>query len=196
MNTTTINAARAATFEPVEWLSRFESCGGGYSVNPDGELCTGYLLHGRTPDQQQAACQMVNSLTGDEKDALRAFIIAKRDGAAGPDAEILAAWDRRAATLTMIRSLPLQTPDDSQIMRTAWEKIESAETTIQKQTAMTLAGLEIQLWLAAYHISHGPDLDAALTERDFETVAAKEGDLDFDNCLIVSAIRSIRAMEA
>lgn len=111
-----------------------------------------------------------------------------RDG----DAEIIAAWKRRNEALA-VYNIPRDrddTPEETVLINLASEQ----EHIIQVALASTLRGAQIQLWAALENaMVDVADCDATLRE-DVEYFAVNESKFDWPLRLMISALRSLRAM--
>ncbi len=114
-----------------------------------------------------------------------------------PDAAILAAWDKRGAAYATYETLAEHTGDGpySPEEQAQWDIIDMAELLIRNVPAKTVRGAEIQLWCAFYHIvgAQAGETNAAL-RADLEWFEGRDDDLDWSEKLVVSAIRSLRAI--
>lgn len=121
--------------------------------------------------------------------------------ATNPDADLIAAWDRRRAAYDTYNSLPealssedgMSSPEEDGL----WTIIDDADEIIRSTVAKTPRGVEIQIWSALYFVLHGlSEDDAAIHRGDLEYFASKERELNLSDRLALASIRSLRAMEA
>jgi hypothetical protein len=73
MHPTNTGAALAATFDPTEWLNRFETLGGAYSAT-DSSLHLGFLSAHQTDAETIAARMMIADLTTGDRAAIFAHL--------------------------------------------------------------------------------------------------------------------------
>lgn len=109
------------------------------------------------------------------------------------DADIIAAWDRlRAANdgLDAIVDQNTETPE----MVALWKARDAAESDIQAATANTVLGVEMQLWCNLMHSVPKAADESAVLRRDIQYFTARDEQWDWTERLILSAIRSLRAM--
>ena len=207
MQTDSTIAPEAHAFDPVDWLKTFEAVGGGYVLS-DEAAHFGFAVCGRSEVDQRAARQMIAKLAGKEQkalvDHLRRQEAERLIELLGPDLAIQAAWERRQAAYRRYNALPhddLNESFDPETHMTAserecWAIIDAAEAVIEETPASTPRAVAIKLWSALYHCVTGREDDEAITSGDIERVGAIAEDLDWNAKLIVSAIRSLEAMEA
>lgn len=105
------------------------------------------------------------------------------------DAEIIAAWQRMNETRQAIDALD-DTDQDSDL----WEAFGRDEHVIQGNTAATIAGAEIQIWCHLLHTVPSADDERAVLCRDVAYFVDREGEYDWTERLVISAIRSLRAI--
>ncbi|NML95458.1 hypothetical protein [Novosphingobium olei] len=198
MNAHSMIAPVAHAFNPREWLARFEELGGGYTMNPDGELIIGCIVAGRSEEDQRRAHAMLAALTSTQKKALRDLLRPEpviRTRPHNPDRAIVDAWNVVGVTDRRLRQAFAehghQLPDSLEIELTT--TMDAAEHTIHDVPATTLAGVEAKLWLALTHMADAGDQLAAVFRSDL--AALDSPDTDWHLSLIVSAIKSIRAMQ-
>ena len=79
MTSTSISAPAAHTFDPAEWLSRFESFGGSYAMR-DGQLALFIAIFGQTDAHVSEARQMINSVGPHEQTALEQHLLNGVEG--------------------------------------------------------------------------------------------------------------------
>lgn len=113
------------------------------------------------------------------------------------DAAIISAWDRRAAAFLTVRELPDEpaigggeTPEQ----KAQWDIIDAAEAEIRNAVACTPRGAEIQLWTAATHSFDSAEDEEPCYRGDLDYFVDKGDALDWMERLMVSALRSLRAM--
>lgn len=113
------------------------------------------------------------------------------------DAAILAAWGRRSVASAIYSGLPFSecpnaayTPEECEQV----DVMDAAEIAICEATATTARGVEIQLWTALAHIEMDRDAEAAINIMDLDWFMMDEGRFDWNVRLILSALRSLRAM--
>lgn len=121
--------------------------------------------------------------------------------AGDPDRAIVAAWDRRAAAYARYNALPIaervEAPDYlSPEERAEWAIIDEAEAIIQATIAATPQGVACQVWTALHHSVTGREDDAALHRADLAALEARGEDLDWNVRLLLTALRSLKSMEA
>lgn len=107
----------------------------------------------------------------------------------GPDAEIIAAWQRMNDTRQAIDAI-----DDPDRDGDLWEAFGRDEHVIQGITAVTIAGAEIQLWCHLLHTVPSADDERAVLSRNLARFIDREGEYDWTERLVISAIRSLRAI--
>lgn len=112
-----------------------------------------------------------------------------RIASAKDDAEILAAWQRMNELRQAIDAI-----DDSDKDGDLWEAFHRDEHVIQGCTAATIAGAEIQLWCHLLHTVPSADEERAVLRGDLARFIDREGEYDWTERLVFSAIRSLRAM--
>ncbi len=112
------------------------------------------------------------------------------------DSAIISAWNRRAAAYSAYWALG-DTSRDYQNEHRLMVIVDEAEAVIRNATATTPLGVEMQIWTALYHFQSGSlEDDAASLRRDLAYFEAKNDDLDWNEGLLISAIRSVRCLEA
>lgn len=118
--------------------------------------------------------------------------------AAGEDAAIIEAWERRKAAYLEFNAHPLIGTGDlvgDQEEERLWAIIDEAEAFIRQTTAKTPQGIEVQLWMALYHsVSLTHNGDSIVLRGDLPAVEQIESGLDWNARIIVAAIRSARSM--
>ncbi|MFT4056291.1 MAG: hypothetical protein QM681_17440 [Novosphingobium sp.] len=115
---------------------------------------------------------------------------------AAADAAIVAAWDRRAGAYSAYWALG-DTSRDYPAEHRLMVIVDEAEAVIRAATATTPIGVEMQIWTALYHFQSGSlEDDAASLRRDLAYFEAKNDDLDWNEGLLISAIRSVRRLAA
>jgi hypothetical protein len=75
-----------------------------------------------------------------------------------------------------------------------WDVIDAAEEVIRSAVAQTPAGVEIQLWTALTLFMSTRAEDEATIRGDLETINEMDGKQDWNIRLLISALRSVRAM--
>jgi hypothetical protein len=193
-----------APFNPSDWLSRFESLGGGY-VLTDSRFALISQYEGAPRDHQRSADMMRHQLTERDRQALADHLRCKRDGEPAlasvpdhPDADILSAWERRRAAHARYSALPpCDAPGCAMSPQEAaeWEIIETAEEAIRSAVARTPRGVAIQLWTSLAHNSGSNEADAAIEREDLGFFDDLSDRADWNVRLAVAALRSLKAME-
>lgn len=116
-----------------------------------------------------------------------------------PDAELIAAWERRMAAWVRYNALPFsELPDETHSPEEAecWAIIEDAEEVIRSSCAKSPRGVEIQLWTSLFHSASTSDDDNAAMERgDLGYFEGKGDSLNWNVRLAIAALKSLRAME-
>jgi len=113
------------------------------------------------------------------------------------DAAILAAWARHNEARTEYDNQPPSTlphQDYTPRERELIAIIDAAELEIHRAKASTARGVEIQLWLALGHLISGKEEFSAASREDFAWFDERDEEFDWIERLILSAIRSLRAM--
>lgn len=112
------------------------------------------------------------------------------------DAALIAAWDRRAAAFNALQELPDNPQGEGETPERAaqWAIVDAAEEEIQAATACTPRGAELQLWTSAIFMFDAAEDEAPCYRADFDHFAAKGDALDWRERLLLSAVRSLRAM--
>ena len=115
------------------------------------------------------------------------------------DAAILAAWERNKAARAIYDALPLEqapgrsyTPDEQAHI----DIMDEAEEVICSTKAITLAGVEVQLWLALGHQITGNEESAAAIRGDIAWFDEHETKIDWVERITLAAIRSVHSMQA
>ncbi len=114
-----------------------------------------------------------------------------------PDGNILAAWDRITAAHAAIAECTAAPTDGSLYSpeeQAQWRVNDAAEVEILKAIADSPVGVEIQLWVALIHLVEGGDAECAILRRDLGWFAERGADMNWSERLILSAVRSLRAM--
>jgi hypothetical protein len=113
------------------------------------------------------------------------------------DAAILAAFGRWSVASALYGAAPVsicpksaETPEEA--AQTAI--IDAAEAEVLAAVATTPLGVEIQLWMALCHIETDREAGNAIEIMDIDWFLLDEGRWDWNVRLILSAIRSLRAM--
>lgn len=113
------------------------------------------------------------------------------------DVAILAAWGRRSVASAIYSGLPFSecpnaayTPEECGQV----DVMDAAEIAICEATATTARGVEIQLWTALAHIEQDRDAESAINIMDLDWFLVDEDRFDWNVRLILSALRSLRAM--
>lgn len=123
--------------------------------------------------------------------ATSAFVRA----ATGPDAEILAAWERHVAAYALINAPG--TNEDPDTPHPAWAIADAADKIIQGTLAKTPEGVEIQIWTSLHNSSaYTTPEEQAILARDIEYIEANAVEFDWQALPMIMAIRSLRAMPA
>jgi hypothetical protein len=126
------------------------------------------------------------------------------DTTPAPDAAILNAWERRTAAYARYNALPSDVRADptfsfadgmTDAERREWAIIDEAEADIVEAVATTPAGVAAQLWTALSHIVTERRHVEAVQRGDLVAMIAFNHELDWNEKLIVSALRSLYAME-
>ena len=120
---------------------------------------------------------------------------AQQQGHEKPDAAILAAWGRRSVAHAIYNTLPFKDEGEGY---TAEEQvhidiIDEAEGVICDAIATTPRGVEMQLWVAFNHMVTKREDDEAVNIMDLDWFLAKIDDFDWQEQLILAALRSLRA---
>lgn len=193
-----------APFNPADWLSRFESFGGGYAYTGDTAPLM-ILVPGRTDQELSAARRMILALHPFELSQVQAYICSKQGGdtpatterCGHTDAAILDAWERRKAAYARYNALPDNKRDFNRTPEEAaeWRIIDEAEELIRSTTARTPAGVATQLWVSLAHGSGDKESDVALEQGDLEYFDQLGSGADWNVRLAVAALRSLKAME-
>ena len=117
------------------------------------------------------------------------------------DEAILAAWLRRVAAYVDYNALPYigtnqwgHSERDEAEEERLWAIIDEAEAVIRSTIATTPQGLECQIWTALYHSTTEPWLDDLTHASDLDAVAARDIELDWNQRLMLAALKSVRAM--
>ena len=108
------------------------------------------------------------------------------------DATIVAAWHRMGDTRQTIDALP----DGDDRENELWEAFGRDEHAIQKVCASQPVGAEIQLWCNLLHNVGSNEDEMAALRRDLEWFLGREDRYDWTERLTLSAIRSLRSMQA
>lgn len=118
--------------------------------------------------------------------------------AAKDDTAILAAWGRYREAKMAYNALPF---DEGPVMGSytpaELEQInimDAAENELQTSTAATPEGTEPLLWLALLHMVDRNEDDTAACSGNLRYFLEKETSFDWEVRLILTAIRSLRAM--
>ena len=113
------------------------------------------------------------------------------------DAEIIAAWGRRSVANAIYGTLPFSdcpgkayTPEEQEQL----DIIDAAEELIHTAAATTPQGAAIQLWTALAHIEQTQEAEVAINIMDLDWFLMDEARFDWPVRLILSALRSLRAM--
>ena len=105
------------------------------------------------------------------------------------DADIITAWQRMNDVRQAIDALD-DTDQDSEL----WEAFGRDEHVIQGNTAATIVGAEIQIWCHLLHTVPSADDERAVLRRDVAYFVDREGEYDWTERLVISALRSLRAI--
>jgi len=114
-----------------------------------------------------------------------------------PDGNILAAWERITAAHAAIAECTAAPTDGSLYSpeeQAQWRVNDAAEVEILKTIGESPVGAEIQLWVALIHLVEGGDAECAILRRDLGWFAERDADMNWSERLILSAIRSLRAI--
>ena len=132
---------------------------------------------------------------------MKPHITTAPDGATGftkrADADIIAAWGGRSVACAIYGTLPFSdspkveyTPEE----QTQLDIMDAAEILICEATATIPQGVAIQLWTALAHIEQDTESEAAINIMDLDWFMTDETRFDWPVRLILSALRSLRAM--
>jgi hypothetical protein len=116
---------------------------------------------------------------------------------AKPDAAILDAWERHTvarATYEALRSSEKPGEEYTPAELAQWAIIDATEDAIRRDTASTTQGVEVQLWVALGHMLMKREECEAALRGDLAYLEQRDLELDWTERLILSAIRSLRAM--
>lgn len=116
---------------------------------------------------------------------------------AHPDADILAAWDRRQVAYALFNDLPYA-PDGMSLSPDGEAElaiVNETERFILASTATTARGVEIQLWIPFGNGLTDREDDAAAAREDVDWFTERNADLEWDRRFMLAAIRSLRAMQ-
>jgi hypothetical protein len=117
----------------------------------------------------------------------------------GPDAVILAAFARRRDALRAVAALTEQ-PEFGKVTAEEHDLIavaDQAEQEILDTMALTPEGVAAKIWVAMHHEAEGSGPDTwAMVDSDLPGLEAVADELDWSAQLTLSALRSLRAMEA
>lgn len=115
-----------------------------------------------------------------------------------PDAAIMTAWGRHMAARARYDALPFSdvpgllayTPEELLEL----DEMDAAEAIVHKAIASTPKGVEVKLWLALGHTLTSREDDKAARDGNLAYFDAQDDHFDWNARLILSAIRSLRAM--
>ncbi len=199
-------ALTCAPFDPADWLSRFESLGGGYAFTGETARLM-IIVPNRTDEELSAARRMIGALRPYELRQVQDYI-CRKDGETAPvigatrghaaDAAILDAWERRRAAYARYSALPpCDAPGCAMSPQEAaeWEIIETAEEAIRSAVARTPRGVAIQLWTSLAHNTGSNEADVAIERADLAYFDDLGDRADWNVRLAVAALRSLKAME-
>lgn len=117
--------------------------------------------------------------------------------APAPDAAILTAWQRHMEARARYDALPFSevpgegyTPEEL----AEWDEMDAAEAIVHNTVATTTKGVEVKLWLALGHTLTDREEDKAARDGNLAFFDAQDDRFDWNARLILSAIRSLRAM--
>lgn len=113
-----------------------------------------------------------------------------------PDANILAAWERRCGAyrvLEVVSGTNIYPEPMDPREAAAWDIVDEAEKVIQLATARTPEGVAIQIWTALHHEMNDGFHDAKIAGRDVAALRADSG-LDWTPKLMVAALASLSTM--
>lgn len=116
-----------------------------------------------------------------------------------PDASImdaLSSYREARATYNALPHSNVEGQDYTPAELAEWARMDAAEAEIRHRIATTPKGVEAKLWLALMHTQALKDDDDAAAAGDLAYFQAKESDLEWNERLILSAIASLRAMQA
>lgn len=131
--------------------------------------------------------------------AVAALPMSAARAAPGADAPILSAWQRYVAAYAMINSDAAMADDlieESDRSDDPYRRIASeAEALIQRTTAQTPRGVEVQLW-TALHTSGGllRDDEAAILRMDARYLQQNHHNFDWNVLPLLAVIQSLRSM--
>lgn len=195
MNIPTTGAAPAATFDPADWLSRFESFGGGYALTPKGlNLCI--LVYGQDEHQVSQARQMITGLSDDAKQALAEHLHNASEPC--PDSALIErTYQQWKDEYQHYNRLPIpdgegDEAEDTRLM----DHLGELEDVIRAGTATTPRAVAAQLWIALKHTMTKRDEEAAILREDINWLSEREERFCWEERLVLAALRSLNAMDA
>ena len=113
---------------------------------------------------------------------------------------IQAAWKRRQTAYATYTALPA---DNGPVIdghglgeKALMDEINAAEEIIRTSVARTPGDVKLQLWCGLYHAFSLAKDHETLTRGDFSTLLIENEDLEWLPLLMLSALRSLEAMEA
>lgn len=109
----------------------------------------------------------------------------------GPDADLIAAFERRHTARMAIMALPDGSDDEATKLD---EETAMLETFVQLALAQTVRGAEVQLWVALSSLVSDYEQDVRTYSADIAYFNGIEKTLDWPARLVVSAINSMRSM--
>lgn len=203
MNTSSTIAPDAHTFDPATWLDNFKSIGGGWTARPGGETILGILVCGNPGEG--AARAMLDNLSSEQSSQIDAYI--RERGllpCQTPNDAVLGAWERRKAAFARYNALPIADDTDptydaddqlTDAERHEWAIINDAEAAMVAATVTTPRAVAAILWTALSHSLTDRAQDEAAVKGDLAAMLAFDERLDWDERLILAALRSLHAME-
>jgi hypothetical protein len=130
---------------------------------------------------------------------LAAAVAGSVSSGSSADAAILAAWERRKSAHMAIDALPDEQCGqcfDSPAEVVLWSAAEAAEAVICDTEARTPRGVAIKLMTALAHNLDDRDTSSAADRGDMPALMRFEERFEPDARMILSALRSLEAMEA
>lgn len=199
MSTATIVAPIAHVFNPQQWLADFEKVGGGYTLT-DETIHLGFLVIGRSADDQAKARDMIDALSDDARSAIITYLRREESekiaATLGPDMAIRVAWSRRKAAYARYSAAQDTDPDWDEVEADCWATIDAMEGTIEQTIASSIDTVTMQLWCALSHVLQDRKPDQAATRCDLDALEDMRESLDWNARLLVTALRGLSAMEA
>jgi len=193
-----LEGAGSNAFVPAQWLADFEQVGGGWVVRD--ELSLVICPNGRTDEELSKARELVVSLTDDNRAAIVDHLAANPErqaegGRGKPDAELVAAWERRKAAFACYNALPFadEPGGDEEAEKGLWAIIDAAEEVIYQTPAKTPDGVSFKLLASLGHTFTDKKHSDAANVGDLLALVVEDG-LDWNEKLILSALRSLKTM--